>query len=283
MFIGSLSSGVPGGGGGGSGGALLIASSGTITVSGALSARGGNGVANFTTFTGPFGGAGSGGAIRLIANTVTGTGQILVNGGSASALNGGGGQGRIRLEASTLTFTGTFTTPPTNALPASVFPPAGQPTLMITSVGGIAAPANPQGSFLTAPDITLPSSQTNPVTVNLVASNIPVGTTVQVKVNPQGGAATSVNALLSGTTAASTASASATLPNGVSVISATATFVLPTTASIDAPTQFAGEPITHVRVAAVYGGPSTVTYITASGKEIPESAISVQQSAFSNH
>jgi hypothetical protein len=33
----------------------------------------------------------------------------------------------------------------------------------------------------------------------------------------------------------------------------------------------------------VYGGASTVTYITASGKEIPESAISVQQSAFSNH
>jgi hypothetical protein len=36
----------------------------------------------------------------------------------------------------------------------------------------------------------------------------------------------------------------------------------------EGPVYAEGEEVTHVRVAAVFGGPSSVTYITASGREI---------------
>jgi hypothetical protein len=105
-----------------------------------------------------------------------------------------------------------------------------------------------------------------------------------VKVIPQGGAATTAtSAPLAGTNAASSTSASVNLATGVNVISAIATFALPTTASIEVPTRFAGDSITHIRVAAVYGQPSTVTYITASGREIPASEVGSQSSAISNN
>ncbi|MBI5378841.1 MAG: hypothetical protein HZA23_01620, partial [Nitrospirae bacterium] len=54
---------------------------------------------------------------------------------------------------------------------------------------------------------------------------------------------------------------SITEPN---VISAFATFTVTQTAKT-----FDGEPIEKVRVAATYGGPSRVTYLTKSGREVP--------------
>ncbi len=51
------------------------------------------------------------------------------------------------------------------------------------------------------------------------------------------------------------------------MVSATATFAT-TTAGLDAPILIAGEEVKWVRVAASYGGDSTVTYITNSGREV---------------
>ncbi len=49
-------------------------------------------------------------------------------------------------------------------LPGPVTPPPGFPTLKITSAGGMAAPPNPEGSFLATPDISLSPVATDPVT-----------------------------------------------------------------------------------------------------------------------
>lgn len=257
-----------GGGGGGGGGAILICSPATIAFgSGSASirafggAQGGGGVAA--------GGGGSGGAIRLIANRITGPGFIQALGGTTGAgAVAAGGLGRIRLEAVEIALAATVNPPPSAGLPGPVTPPANTPTLRITAVAGVAPPANPQGSFLATPDITLSPTVTNPVTVNLAASNVPVGTSIAVTVKSEGAApTTTLSTGLTGTLASSTASASVTLPNGTSVISATATFAT-STASLGTPLMVGEEEVKWMRVGAVYGGESTVMYITASGKEV---------------
>ncbi len=257
--------------GGGGGGAILIASSGTITVNGEILARGGA--------TGPppcgggGGGGGSGGGIRLVANTIAGTGSLHAQGGTGTNFGfpiqqSEGGRGRIRLEANTFTFSGFRSPPASIATPGTVFVTP-NPTLSITAVAGQAAPTNPAGSF-TIPDIVLPATTTSPVTVNLAASNIPVGTTIQVSVLPFNGyTATVANSTgLSGTLASSTASASLAIAlNQPSVLMAETTFQL-TASTGDPPVVVAGEVVKAIRVAATYGGGSTVTYITESGREV---------------
>ncbi|MGH2651532.1 MAG: hypothetical protein ACRDHK_10020, partial [Actinomycetota bacterium] len=106
--------------------------------------------------------------------------------------------------------------------------------------------------------------------VTLTASRIPLGTTVRVAVIPFNGEKTTVTSTgLSGTTETSTASAAVTIPKDQPVVlSAEATFTLLAAAG-GGPIYAEGEEVQWVRVAATYGGTSTVTYITASGKEIP--------------
>lgn len=78
--------------GGAGGGAILIACQNTITLNGTVRANGGSGrywgSNNYSS-------GGSGGGIRLVANTLSGTGivQALAGGGYQS-----GGLGRIRIE-----------------------------------------------------------------------------------------------------------------------------------------------------------------------------------------
>jgi hypothetical protein len=176
--------------------------------------------------------------------------------------------GRVRLEAHT--FDGVIAGNPdySYGAPGSVFP-ASAPTLRIASIAGMAAPTQPTGSYQT-PDVTLPTTTTNPVTVGLEAANIPTGTVIAVTVTPQWGTATTTSSTpLSGTQAASTATASVTLPTSdPAILTATATFTLVAAAGFPKPL-YAGEEVTHVRVAATYGGPSRVTYLTATGKEVP--------------
>lgn len=89
--------GTPGSGGGGGGGAILVASNTRIAVNGGgrIDSLGGNWVGSSHN-------AGSGGAVRLLAPKVEGTGAIRVFGGGS-----GGGDGRIRvdcLDKTALTF-----------------------------------------------------------------------------------------------------------------------------------------------------------------------------------
>jgi hypothetical protein len=248
-----------------------VASSGTITVTGQILADGGTGV-NGNGLNVQGGGGGSGGAIRLIATSITSSGSLYARGKIGGYAGGTGGFGRIRLEAYTLTVpAGTRSPEATQGLPQAVFPAAGQPTLTITSVAGVAAPASPSGSFLTTPDILLPSGTTSQVQVVLTATNVPLGTTIAVTATPQSGAksppATSTG--LAGTFANSSATANLEVSlTQTSVLTATATFPMVAFSAGPGPVYAAGEEITHVRVAAVVGGPSTVTYLTKSGREV---------------
>jgi hypothetical protein len=257
-----------GGGGGGGGGAILIASSGTITFSsGIITARGGNGGGIANCGAGAGGGGGSGGAVRLIANTITGPGQILINGGSPGFGAGGGGLGFARVEAFNVSgFSLQNTVPISSGLPTSVSP-TNVPTLQIASVGGVNAPASPIGSFQGAPDVVLPANQPNPVAVVVNGFNIPNGSSVNVTATSASGASTSGTATLSGTTASSTGSASVSLSTGFSVLTATTVVDLAQTGDLK-PLFIDGERVDKIEVAATFGGASSLTYITHSGRRI---------------
>jgi len=255
----------------------VIASSGTITFSGSILARGGAGGSIVPSGgCAGAGGGGSGGAVRLVATTLVGTnGTINVTGGAPGGNNvsfpcsnsgGVGARGRIRLEAFT-------NTGPINVV--GVTPSLGQPTvavlpaapsLQIVSVAGVAAPATPSASFA-SPDITLPATTTNPVSVALVGANIPPGSVVTVRVQGQVDAVTTASATLAGTQAATSATASVTIPTDQpAVITATTSFTI--VASSGGPVFVQGEAVERVRVTAGWGGASQVAYITKSGREI---------------
>ncbi|MGH7313497.1 MAG: hypothetical protein ACREJV_10010 [Candidatus Rokuibacteriota bacterium] len=265
-----------GGGGGGGGGALVIASSGTITMSGSGSilAQGGNALSTLNQGGIGNAGGGSGGSVRLVATSITGTGTINVAGGGGGggiAGGGAGSAGRVRVEAFSNTISVTVGALPPGAVTAAAPSPvtlANNPTLRISSVGGVAAPAAPSGSFTIA-DVVLPAGTTNPVTVNLQAANIPLGTTVTVSVKGQYGAGSATTSgPLTGTLTASTASASVTVPTDEpSVISASASFLL-TALGPSGPVYAEGEEVERVRVTVTAGGDSRVAYITKSGREI---------------
>jgi hypothetical protein len=115
------------------------------------------------------------------------------------------------------------------------------------------------------------------VEVVLTASNIPLGTVIQVTATPQsGGKTTATSSGLMGSLASSTAAASITLSlTQTNVLTATATFPLVASAGAGpiyaqglVPSFVEGEEVTHMRAAAVFGGTSKVTYLTRSGREI---------------
>ncbi len=237
LFGGSGGGGYPGNtgqagiAGGGGGGAIVIGSSTKITLTGTIFARGGDG--------GPpgiiYAGGGSGGAIRLVSPEIAGTGTLNV-------LYGQGGTpqptvGRARLEAFRMNFAGsiypstsiltvTTTCGPitSNSVPAL----ANLPTLRISAIAGVNTPAATGGTYSTA-DLTLPGGTTNPVNITVTGTNIPVGSTFQLKQIPQfAAAAVPLTATSTGTFATSTATFSVTLPVGqVSVLNAWSDFTLP--------------------------------------------------------
>jgi len=86
------------------GGAILIAANGTITVNGRIEADGGYRGGYRLGTCSSCGGGGSGGAIRLVAYTITGTGTLRALGGSGCFAEGNGSDGGIRLEAFANTF-----------------------------------------------------------------------------------------------------------------------------------------------------------------------------------
>lgn len=221
---------IGGGNGGAGGGAIRIVSSTSITVSGSILARGGNGGAPDSNTppadTNPAsGGGGSGGAIHLIAPTISGAGTLDVSGGAVLSgsgyTSGGGGVGWILLNATTNSFTGTelgFAFAGAFYIPTPILPGS----VTITSINGVAAPANPVGSP-TIPDVTIAAAAA--VTVNIAATQVPLGTQVTLTLVPSIGSAVSTQcSALTGTTAASLATCSITFPTGVSLTSASATW-----------------------------------------------------------
>jgi len=255
---------------GGGAGALLLAVTGTLTVAGSIDASGGAGEP-LASRNGVYGaGGGSGGGVRLIATTLAGNGVIQIGGGIGGLGNSGrggdGGNGRARLEADAFNFTGSVTpNVVATSAPLPVFA-ANLPSIRITTVGGSAVPTNPIGEN----DVILPSSIINPVTVEFAATDVPLGSTIELTVSPASGtASTVVSAGLSGTVANSTDSVQTTLPQGSSVLLASVSFAV--TAEIGS--RFAaftnGEMVAMVELRSTLGGgPSRMRLTTESGRII---------------
>jgi len=190
---------------GAGGGAILIASSGNMSLAGGslVKARGGNQFSTGSSYA-----SGSGGAIRLIANEIAGSGALSADGGSGS---GSASDGRIRLEAFSIAgYTGTSIPPLTFSGPGTLFPSSTAPVLRATTIDGQPIPVDP-GAGIETKDVVV---QNDSVLLQIEAMNIPVGTTVEVFVKPAHGDPFFVfSSPLVGTFVLSTAQASITLPD----------------------------------------------------------------------
>lgn len=193
--------------GAGGGGAILIAAGGTISVTGAISA---NSLA-----------AGSSGAIRLVADTITGSGTI-------SASN----DGRIRLEANTVT--GTFFTNPQTApvlptVPVTLWPSEDNrfPVVKIVSIDGVSAPVFATGAPMDVQadvDITKPANQAS--TIRLQTQRFSASGVVKIRAAGKTSSAAILSdaaTLISGDENAAVWEVSVTLPEGFTCLQAIAT------------------------------------------------------------
>lgn len=203
-------------GGGYGGGAIVIASSLSITMSGSIGAVGE--ADNYCN--GPYG---SGGAIRLVANSANISGSF-----NACGFGVGINCGVVRIEATQRSFTGT-------SQPAAVLStinptiiPTVQPSLTIASIGGHTVPSY-SGTRLDTVDLLLPNQIPDPVNVVVSANNIPVGTEVRVGFVSGSSSGTSTPCNLTGTFASSQCTATISNLNrtGVTYLLATATFTPP--------------------------------------------------------
>lgn len=220
--------------GGAGGGAILIASTKDITVSGTIRAKGGDYGAFYDDSGSPpngrdnwaVSGCGSGGAIRLVADRVLGTGQLLVDGGSYWFGTPTTSKGKIRIEGYFRnilnTSSGITSGSATASVPLAVtVPPAGtSPGLTITHVAGTAVAQPPTGS-LSSPDVIF--SSTGTVNITVTAANIPDGTPVTCRVTS---GSQIINLPTTGTVtlAGGTCSFSTTVQAGVGTIQAFCNF-----------------------------------------------------------
>jgi hypothetical protein len=226
-----------GGGGGAGGGAIRIVSTTQVSLTGTVNASGGN-YGTVSNSSGCAGGGGGGGVVNVIAPTISGNGSIYVTGGSTPA--GSAGLGLVRFGVTNYNFTGSFNgagsfnngvssgnvlVGPLYSVPANSA--LALPSLTITQVNGINVP-QPAGGSLSVPDVTINAS--TPVTVNVAAVNVPVGTTPTLRLTTQSftsqisGDQLITCGALAGTAAASTATCSATFPFAVSIAELRATF-----------------------------------------------------------
>jgi hypothetical protein len=162
-------------GGGAGGGAILIAAKGTITINGQIVADGDSPSSGS--------GGGSGGAIRLVGNTVDGSGGLYARGQS------GGGDGRIRIEAKTANITGNVVPAPSIATAVQtpqIWPLSTTPKVEVYQIGTDLVPADPRASLL-QPDVPLLTGGDKTITVR--AFNVPTDGTwgVKVRMTPRNG------------------------------------------------------------------------------------------------
>lgn len=170
--------------GGSGGGAILLASSSQVVVSGLISANGG-GVSSLCINAS---GGGSGGSIRIVSDRVE-----LTSGTRVRALGGAtggnpcqpcrGSAGRIRIETNVIAGSGTSTpsyihSPPYQLLLPSTPPPS----ISVTDINGNPINANP----FTFPDTVINSA--SPVTVEVKAHFVPIGTIPQLTIVSESGA-----------------------------------------------------------------------------------------------
>lgn len=250
-------------GGGGGGGAIMIVASGKVTVTGSIAAAGGKGgtctytLGYATDWYSATGGGGSGGAVRIVASDFSSTGAsaVVVTGGAAGAnarhsyfLGGAGASGYSRIETYS---SGTFSL-------------LGAPALAFTKLNDVAVTQTPSGQG----DVALSADTPNPVTVELASSNVPAGTVVKVIVAQARGTPSTFNSTaLSGSMSSATATASVTIPMGVSTLYAQTTFTTTLAMGEALSTYAQGERVDQIRLETVLNGESWATLMTSSGKE----------------
>lgn len=170
--------GSPGTHGGGGGGAILIASDTRVTVTGTIRATGARPTSCGTE--------GSGGAIRLVAPVVAGTGTLDVRSGDGGCNYGG--TGRVRLDTANVTNVAFSFTAGMGATSIGAylvaFPPA-VPRLDILQVADVAVAS---GSAVT---ITLPFGSSPTQTVDVRAQDFGTGAAkVYIRLEPNSGVQT---------------------------------------------------------------------------------------------
>lgn len=204
-------------GGGGGGGALAIASSTSITVNGAIDAKGGaaQGGCGITS------GSGAGGAVELAANSISGSGTVFAAGGFACC-GVQGGSGSIRLEAVQLPVSLNTDIPASQAAPGALFQPNLPVSIQIVSIAG-AAVANPALGRFQNPDVLINSN--SPVSITIQTTGIPPGTVLNLNIYSEDGSTQTVQATpLQGTLQSATATANATFPPDLSLTYVKATW-----------------------------------------------------------
>lgn len=254
------------GGGSGGGGAITIASSLSVTVAGAVTAN--SDIVQPYWYNLP---KGSGGAIRLVANSLTIGGRLeaMWNGYSGQTK----GLGMIRLEAplESLSFTGSATPAPIISPINPTLVPAAIPSLAIVSIGGFAVPSY-AGNRKDAADMVLPNQLPDPIEIVVQANNIPIGTQVNIDFGVGGG--TFTPGTLTGSFASSTASATVSGLNrtGLTYLYVSAIFAVPESpggANPPGPDQVA-----LVKVSAPPGGRPAYAFLRRDGTEITASQLS---------
>ena len=167
---------------------------------------------------------GAGGAIRLVSGLIAGSGSVTAGGGGVAYGYSCGATttaGIVRLEAYQITYTGFRTIA---ATPVGLFlpSPTSQPSIVVTSVGGVPVATSPTGSFV-MPDVTVNSS--SPLTVVIQATNVPPGTTATLYTTTENFPDQKIiSNPFAGTMASSTATATITLQPGYSLGYVTATW-----------------------------------------------------------
>lgn len=199
--------------GSGGGGAMMIAATGSIQflAGGSVTSIGGIGIVSNAY------NKGSGGAIKLVANQVTGTGILDAT-----------STGRVRVEANSMPATIT-TTPLTIAVAPgttpTLFPSSTSPSVRVVSVDGAAAPADPNAPLITGADVGIQKSTA--VTIILETKNFSTaGGKVNVRIVGKYGGFTSLDITApnaGGTTSLSTWQVNTIMPAGFATIQARAT------------------------------------------------------------
>jgi hypothetical protein len=242
--------------GGGGGGAITMASSTSITlpIEGQILALGDTSTNTAT---------GAGGAIRLVANSINVGGSLQAHAFSD------GHPGMIRLEApaGSLSFTGSANPIPiiSTTINPQIVASNTTPTLAITSVGGF-----PVGYTAGRPDVVdliLPNQLADPINVVVQASNVPVGTEVNLNISGLSNGTFTPGVLL-GTSASSFATVAVSGLNraGPTYIIAIADFSLPADMAKANPT--GPNQIAKVRVIAKPNANSKLVFMRRDGTEI---------------
>lgn len=239
--------------GGSGGGAITIASSTSVSLSGAILANPSLGGGVGGNECGQSGSSGGGGAVRLVANSINVSGEIT---GAVVRLEGPIGQ---------VTYTG-YGTAPVVANINPLIAPTIPPSITFSSIGGYAVPSSSGSSFTTI-DLLLPTQLQDPIPVIVQATNVPVGSPVSITFGGPGGP-TSTSGMLSGSTASSSTTlfVSGLVRTGVTYLFALATFD-PTLISTNLK-QTGPNAVSRIELAALPGGRTTYRFLRRDGSEV---------------